>query len=62
MVIIMITNHTKGGLIVMKGWNPFGKIDMEAGSFLKASPFNKEYEWGDTKKANKSKKDERTDK
>ena len=27
----------------MKGWNPFAKIDMEIGSFLKASPFNKEY-------------------
>lgn len=27
----------------MKGWNPFSKIDMEIGSFLKASPFNKEY-------------------
>jgi hypothetical protein len=27
----------------MKGWNPFGKVDMETGSFLKASVFNKEY-------------------
>ncbi|HEY9062060.1 MAG TPA: hypothetical protein VIO64_16370 [Pseudobacteroides sp.] len=27
----------------MKGWNPFGKIDMEIGSFLEKSPFNKEY-------------------
>ncbi len=27
----------------MKGWNPFGKIDMEIGSFLKKSPFNREY-------------------
>lgn len=27
----------------MKGWNPFGKVDMEVGSFLKASAFNKEY-------------------
>ena len=27
----------------MKGWNPFGKIYMEIGSFLKKSPFNKEY-------------------
>jgi hypothetical protein len=27
----------------MKGWNPFGKVDMEIGSFLKASPFNKKY-------------------
>ncbi|MHB8064837.1 MAG: hypothetical protein ACYDG2_19805 [Ruminiclostridium sp.] len=28
----------------MNGWNPFGKVDMEIGSFLKASVFNKEYE------------------
>ncbi len=27
----------------MKGWNPFGRIDMEIGSFLEASPFNKDY-------------------
>jgi hypothetical protein len=27
----------------MKEWNPFGKVDMEIGSFLKASPFNKQY-------------------
>ena len=27
----------------MKGWNPFGKVDMEIGSFLEKSPFNKEY-------------------
>ncbi|MDP4182303.1 MAG: hypothetical protein Q8942_14590 [Bacillota bacterium] len=27
----------------MKKWNPFGKVDMEIGSFLKKSPFNKEY-------------------
>ena len=27
----------------MKGWNPFGKVDMEIGSFLKTSVFNKEY-------------------
>lgn len=27
----------------MRGWNPFAKVDMEIGSFLKASPFNKEY-------------------
>lgn len=27
----------------MEGWNPFGKIDIEIGSFLKASPFNKQY-------------------
>ena len=44
----------------MKGWNPFGKIDMEAGSFLKASPFNKEYKWGDTQESRKQKKDEKT--
>jgi len=35
----------------MKGWNPFGKIDMEIGSFLKASPFNKEYKWGKSEDA-----------
>ncbi len=29
----------------MKGWNPFGKVDMEIGSFLKASQFNKEYKY-----------------
>lgn len=27
----------------MKGWNPFGKVDMEIGDFLKVSPFNKQY-------------------
>jgi len=27
----------------MNNWNPFGKIDMEIGSFLKNSVFNKEY-------------------
>ena len=27
----------------MEGWNPFGKVDMEIGSFLKISPFNKQY-------------------
>jgi hypothetical protein len=27
----------------MKRWNPFGKIDMEVGSFLEKSPFNKDY-------------------
>lgn len=32
----------------MKGWNPFGKIDMEIGSFLKTSAFNKEYMRGST--------------
>jgi len=40
--IIINTINPFGGLI-MKGWNPFGKIDMEIGSFLKKSPFNKEY-------------------
>ncbi len=44
----------------MKGWNPFGKIDMEVGSFLKASPFNKEYKWGATQESYKLKKDEKT--
>lgn len=33
----------------MKGWNPFGKVDMEVGSFLKASVFNKEYTNDNTK-------------
>lgn len=28
----------------MNNWNPFGKIDMEIGSFLKNSAFNKEYD------------------
>lgn len=27
----------------MKGWNPFGKVDMEVGSFLESSRFNKQY-------------------
>jgi hypothetical protein len=27
----------------MASWNPFGKVDMEIGSFLKESVFNKEY-------------------
>lgn len=27
----------------MKGWNPFGKVDMEIGSFLRTSVFNKTY-------------------
>jgi hypothetical protein len=27
----------------MRGWNPFGKINMEVGSFLKVSKFNKQY-------------------
>ncbi|OPX45475.1 hypothetical protein CLHUN_08450 [Ruminiclostridium hungatei] len=43
----------------MKGWNPFGKVDMEIGSFIKASPFNKEYGWG---KSDESDRTERTDK
>lgn len=28
----------------VKGWNPFKKVDMEIGSFIKASPFYKEYD------------------
>lgn len=28
----------------MKKWNPFKKVNMEIGSFLKASPFYKEYD------------------
>ncbi|MDF2988993.1 MAG: hypothetical protein K0R50_4503 [Eubacterium sp.] len=43
----------------MKGWNPFGKIDMEVGSFLKASPFNKEYKWGKNKEADSSEKNDK---
>jgi hypothetical protein len=31
-------------LYMKKGWNPFGKVDMEIGSFLKKSVFNKDYE------------------
>jgi len=27
----------------VKGWNPFGKIDLEKNDFLKSSPFNKIY-------------------
>lgn len=27
----------------MRKWNPFGKVDMEIGSFLKTSRFNKSY-------------------
>ncbi len=41
----------------MKGWNPFGKIDMEVGSFLKASPFNKEYKWGKSEENSENEKD-----
>ncbi|MFZ5987933.1 MAG: hypothetical protein ACOYWZ_12530 [Bacillota bacterium] len=39
----------------MKGWNPFKKVDMEIGSFIKASPFYKEYDLNekDNKKDNK---------
>jgi hypothetical protein len=33
----------KGRNVCMKKWNPFGKLDMEIGSFLKASKFNKVY-------------------
>ena len=29
----------------MKSWNPFGRVDMEIGSFLKESIFNKDYEF-----------------
>lgn len=27
----------------MRAWNPFGKVNMEIGSFLKASVYNKDY-------------------
>ncbi|EMS70876.1 hypothetical protein [Ruminiclostridium cellobioparum] len=43
----------------MKGWNPFGKVDMEIGSFLKASPFNKEYKWGKAESGNSEKDDKK---
>lgn len=43
----------------MKGWNPFGKVDMEIGSFLKASPFNKEYKWGKAEDSGNSEKDDK---
>lgn len=43
----------------MKGWNPFGKIDMEVGSFLKASPFNKEYKWGKSGESDNPEKDDK---
>lgn len=43
----------------MKGWNPFGKVDMEIGSFLKASPFNKEYKWGKTEDSDNSEKNDK---
>lgn len=38
----------------MKGWNPFGKVDMEIGSFLKTSIFNKEYTRDNAKKKDNS--------
>jgi hypothetical protein len=31
----------------MKSWNPFSKVDMEIGSFIKGSVFNKEYRYDD---------------
>ena len=34
----------------MKGWNPFGKVDMEIGSFIKVSQFNKVYDENNDKK------------
>lgn len=40
----------------MKGWNPFGKVDMEIGSFIKSSPFNKEYGWGKQEEAERTEK------
>ncbi|MDP4093232.1 MAG: hypothetical protein Q8920_07710 [Bacillota bacterium] len=45
----------------MKGWNPFSKVDMEIGSFIKKSTFNKEYasdniEERDKKKIDKNNK------
>lgn len=43
----------------MKGWNPFGKVDMEIGSFLKASPFNKEYKWEKTEDSDNSEKNDK---
>ncbi len=41
----------------MKGWNPFGKLDMEIGSFMQASPFNKEYKWDKKENNDKSVKE-----
>jgi hypothetical protein len=43
----------------MKGWNPFGKVDMEIGSFLKTSVFNKDYTNNNpkNKESNSDKKD-----
>lgn len=43
----------------MKSWNPFGKIDMEIGSFLKTSQFNKEYKWGKTEASENSQKEDK---
>lgn len=43
----------------MKGWNPFGKVDMEVGSFLKSSPFNKEYRWGENDRPDSSKENKK---
>ncbi len=39
----------------MKSWNPFGKVDMEVGSFLKASVFNKNYMKDDSVREEKDK-------
>lgn len=38
----------------MKSWNPFGKVDMEIGSFLEGSVFNKEYKYNEENKGNNS--------
>lgn len=45
----------------MNSWNPFGKLDMEIGSFMKNSVFNKEYESDKTQANEKSKEEENTD-
>jgi hypothetical protein len=45
----------------MNSWNPFGKLDMEIGSFMKNSVFNKDYESDKTKANEKSKETEDKD-
>ena len=48
----------------MKKWNPFGKVDMEIGSFLEKSKFNKVYGEGreEDKKSGVKQKNETSDK
>jgi hypothetical protein len=45
----------------MKGWNPFGKVDMEIGSFLRPSAFNKDYRQDHTARKDKKPDDKADD-